>query len=139
MVQDLGSSNGTFVDGVRVSQAKLKPGSQLQLADVELAYDAPGQQQEGAWLELEGQRHPVPATGVRIGRSSKNDIRLSDNLASRRHAQIEQRNSEFIITDVGSTNGTFVNQQLVHRHVLCDGDEIRIGNSRMCFRAIDKT
>jgi pSer/pThr/pTyr-binding forkhead associated (FHA) protein/subtilisin family serine protease len=138
MVEDLGSSNGTFVDGVRAPRAKLKPGSRLQLGDVELTYDAPGRQREGAHLELEGQRHPVPATGITIGRSSDNDIRLSDNLASRRHAQIQRQVSEFVITDLDSTNGTFVNGRPVREQLLRDGDEIRIGNTRIRFQEDDR-
>jgi pSer/pThr/pTyr-binding forkhead associated (FHA) protein len=133
-VEDLGSSNGTFVDGERVSRAVLKPGSQLRLGDVLLTYDALSLQREGAWLQVRGQRYPVSMRGIRVGRSSDNNVHLSDELASRRHAHIERRGTEFIITDLGSTNGTFVNNRPVYEQSLQDGDEIRIGNTLVRFR-----
>jgi pSer/pThr/pTyr-binding forkhead associated (FHA) protein/subtilisin family serine protease len=132
-VEDLGSSNGTFVDGQRVSRALLKPGSQLQLGDVIITYDAPERQREGAWLEMGERRYPVPTAGITIGRSSDNDIHLNDPLASRRHAHIDRQGTEFVITDLDSTNGTFVNERLVRQQSLSDGDEIRIGDTRMRF------
>jgi pSer/pThr/pTyr-binding forkhead associated (FHA) protein len=133
-VEDLGSANGTFVNGERVSQAVLKPGSQLRLGDVKLTYDAPpGQREEGAWLEVGGRYHPVPTMGISVGRSSDNDIRLSDELVSRRHANIDRQGIGFMITDLGSTNGTFVNGQPVRQQPLRDGDEIRIGDTRVHF------
>jgi len=136
-VDDLGSSNGTFVDGERVSRATLRPGCRLRLGDVVLAYDTPEQRQEGAWLEIGGQRYPVPPTGVIVGRSSHSDIRLGDGLASRRHAQIDRQGPGFIITDLGSTNGTFVNERPVHQQLLRDGDELRMGATRLRFHRVD--
>jgi pSer/pThr/pTyr-binding forkhead associated (FHA) protein/subtilisin family serine protease len=132
-VEDLGSSNGTFVDGERVSHAVLKPGTQLRLGDVVLTYDTPGRQPEGAWLEVRGRHYAVPPTGISVGRSKGSDINIGDELASRRHAHVDRRGTEFIITDLGSTNGTFVNDRPVREQLLRDGDEIRIGNTLVRF------
>jgi pSer/pThr/pTyr-binding forkhead associated (FHA) protein len=76
----------------------------------------------------------VPATGISIGTTSDNDLRVSDELASRRHARVDREGDEFTITDLGSTNGTFVNRRRVRHEFLHDGDEIRIGLSQVRFR-----
>ena len=62
------------------------------------------------------------------GRHSDNDIIIMDELASRQHAEIECYGNRAIIRDVGSTNGTYVNQKLlVEPKLLTTGDQIRIG------------
>jgi pSer/pThr/pTyr-binding forkhead associated (FHA) protein len=134
IVEDLGSVNGTFVDGERVTHAVLKAGSRLRLGDVELIYDLTVEHRTDAWLEVGGRRHWVPATGISIGTTSDNDLRVSDELASRRHARVDREGDEFTITDLGSTNGTFVNRRRVRHEFLHDGDEIRIGLSQVRFR-----
>jgi pSer/pThr/pTyr-binding forkhead associated (FHA) protein len=133
-VQDLGSANGTFINDRRVSRAQLTLGDRLRLGDVELKYGTTEGRRSGAWLEIDGKRYPVRASGTTIGRTADSDIRLSDELASRRHARIEQRNSEFVITDLNSTNGTYVNGRRVHQQPLRGGDEIRVGRIQMRFR-----
>lgn len=72
----------------------------------------------------------------RIGRSEENDLCINDELSSREHALIEQVRSEsdddrtdFILRDLNSTNGTFVNHNPVTAHLLVDGDMIRIGQT----------
>lgn len=63
-----------------------------------------------------------------IGRHSDNDIQILDEMASRQHAVIECLDDRAIIRDVGSTNGTYVNQKLlVEPQELTTGDQIRIG------------
>ncbi|MBE9507856.1 MAG: FHA domain-containing protein [Chloroflexi bacterium] len=94
-------------------------------------------QQVSAWLEIGDVRHPVPASGLTIGRSSDNDLHLADTLASRLHARIELKGDVFVLTDVGSANGTFVNEQRIRQQPLHDGDEIRIGSSRLRFRTVN--
>ncbi len=63
-----------------------------------------------------------------LGRKSDNDIVINDELASRLHAEIECQGDRVIITDLGSTNGTFVNQRrLTESHAIKPGDQIRLG------------
>ena len=132
-VEDLQSSNGTFVNGERVRRAVLAPGDRLRIGDVEMTYRAPQGRTPEAWLEISGERYPVPASGLTIGRSRENEIPLADPLASRRHARVEPRHDALVLVDLDSANGTFVNEQRVQQHVLRDGDEIRIGNTRIAF------
>jgi pSer/pThr/pTyr-binding forkhead associated (FHA) protein len=133
-VEDLGSANGVFVNGRRVSRAVLSPGDQLRLGDVELMFQAAGAAQAQAWLEIGASRHPLSAEGTSIGRSRDNDVHVADERASRRHARIELRQGFFVILDLDSVNGTFVNGQRVMRQALSNGDEILIGETRLRFR-----
>lgn len=71
-----------------------------------------------------------------IGRAALSDIPLAgDNLVSRRHAMILRRAGGWCITDLGSRNGTFVNETPVAGELaLRPGDEIRLGASRLIYR-----
>jgi len=63
-----------------------------------------------------------------VGRSESSDMRVSDRLVSRRHAEIERAHGQYVLRDCGSRNGTFVNgQRISEPHILRDGDEIQIG------------
>jgi pSer/pThr/pTyr-binding forkhead associated (FHA) protein len=136
-VEDLASSNGTFVNGERVTQAVLRPGSRLRLGDMELTYATEGREQAGAWLQVGEKHYSIPPAGATIGRSTNSDVRLDDQLASRRHARIDRREGEFVISDLESTNGTFVNERPVHLEPLRDGDTIRIGRTYLHFYSQD--
>src|SRR5437867_1962386 len=70
-----------------------------------------------------------------IGRAASNQIVLSDDKVSRRHAIVHaQGENEFWLVDLGSSNGTFVNGRRVTQPIqLCDQDEIEIGQFRLVF------
>lgn len=74
---------------------------------------------------------------VTIGRAPTNDVDLSsDSKASRLHAALERLAAGWCIRDLSSRNGTFVNDVRVDRDLpLHPGDEIRVGNTRLVFRA----
>lgn len=132
-LEDLESSNGSFVDGERVVSASLTRGSRIRFGDATLTLASPSSETTMAWLEMEEERFRLSASEVIIGRSSDAFMRLTDQLASRRHARIDRRGSIFVLTDLNSTNGTFVNDRSVHDHVLRDGDRIRIGRTQLKF------
>ena len=71
---------------------------------------------------------------VTLGRLPESDIVVADPGASRQHARITNANGEFVLTDLGSTNGTLVNDETVHDRVLDDGDRITIGDTVLEFR-----
>jgi hypothetical protein len=71
-----------------------------------------------------------------IGRLADCAVTVSDANTSRHHAQISRSGSGFVITDLGSTNGTSVNgERLVADHRLADGDIITIGSVSVRFEA----
>ncbi len=73
-------------------------------------------------------------TGMTVGRSPDNAI-VVDNLAvSGHHAKIEQVGTNYVLTDLQSTNGTFVNEKKVMSQHLEDGDSITIGKHTILFK-----
>jgi pSer/pThr/pTyr-binding forkhead associated (FHA) protein len=66
---------------------------------------------------------------VTVGRLPESDVVVNDPGASRHHAQIEQRDGGYVLTDLGSTNGTLVNDQPVTTYRLQLGDRITIGET----------
>ncbi len=69
-----------------------------------------------------------------LGRSVGNDVAIQDEKMSGRHARIECNKQGFRIVDLGSTNGTYVNDQKVHEASLRPGDVIRMGETTLEFR-----
>jgi hypothetical protein len=66
-----------------------------------------------------------------IGRAPECSIVLSDTNVSRRHAQVALHDGSVVVTDLGSTNGTFLNGRRVTRATVRPGDELMIGTSRL--------
>ena len=84
-----------------------------------------------------GMDFPLTKAVITIGRGSDNDIVLSDEQVSRRHAEIRRQDDNFIITDLNSTNGTFVNELRIQKaQSLQHGDRIDIGTSSFLFQMI---
>jgi hypothetical protein len=69
-----------------------------------------------------------------IGRLAESDVPVSDPGVSRRHAEVRRQNGDFVLTDLGSTNGTRVNEAVVGERVLEEGDRITIGRTVLEFR-----
>lgn len=77
---------------------------------------------------------PLESTLVSLGRGLGNDVILEDTRVSRHHAQLRYRQRRFWVTDLGSTNGTFVNGQRVTETALRDGDVLSLGGLELTFR-----
>jgi ABC transport system ATP-binding/permease protein len=158
LVEDAGSTNGTFVDGERIQQWRITATSLIRLGD----------RADGPSIELAPLALPVPAVAgedhrasdvvattaggqeadsdlgritvvhqlmraVRIGRSTDNDIVVNDLQASRHHAELRGDSTRgWEIVDLSSHNGTFVNGQRINSAPLADGDIVTIG--RQLFR-----
>ena len=71
----------------------------------------------------------IESAEIVIGRASNASVRLLDDGISRRHARILQVGPDLLIEDLGSSNGTLVNDRQITRHALRDGDKIRLGSS----------
>jgi DNA-binding NarL/FixJ family response regulator len=81
-----------------------------------------------------GKRIEMNAEELTVGRASQNDMVLEDQLVSRLHAIFMRRGDVVLVEDLGSHNGTYVNNERVHQiRQLHHGDTITIGNSRAMF------
>jgi pSer/pThr/pTyr-binding forkhead associated (FHA) protein len=70
-----------------------------------------------------------PTAITRIGRETDNDVVLDDKATSRHHAQIQFQEGKYVLTDLGSANGTLVNDRRVPGSTLSEGDLIKIGQN----------
>jgi pSer/pThr/pTyr-binding forkhead associated (FHA) protein len=61
-------------------------------------------------------------------------IVVNDKQVSRRHAVIKREGTNYVLEDVGTFNGTYVNQQRIQRHTLAQGDSIRLGQTVFTYR-----
>ena len=73
------------------------------------------------------------AGAITVGRESSNFIQLDDNEVSRRHAEIRRVDGTFVVGDLKSSNGTFVNNRRVERAELSSGDQIQVGRTVMVY------
>lgn len=72
----------------------------------------------------------IPVT-MTLGREPSNTVHLNDNEVSRVHAKIIPRDNAFILQDLDSTNGTYVNDKRIVEVELRDNDHVVLGNSRI--------
>ncbi len=168
LLTDLGSTNGTFIDGVQLTPHQkypLKIGQFVVMGDLTLYVEAPetvgvmhsasgtmvmpgeafALQDTGSGVRVGEPKTmldaevPVAPTSVRtmnltghekvsIGRASDNQVVLNHPMVSRYHAVLERMGKRFVIKDLRSTNGIYVNEQRIEREAyLKDWDQIRIG------------
>jgi diguanylate cyclase (GGDEF)-like protein len=80
-----------------------------------------------------GKKYNLDQQAMIIGRSSKSDIQVDQESVSRNHAKIINTGKSIIMRDLGSTNGTYVNDELIDEYVLRDGDFIKIGRTIFKF------
>ncbi len=82
-----------------------------------------------------GRRYSLGGRALTLGRGDSCDIRINDQSVSRAHARVECGPDGYDLSDLQSTNGTFVNDQPVSTHRLRDGDYVRVGNCIYRFLA----
>lgn len=82
--------------------------------------------------KYKGGEVPLPENReIIIGRSHNIDITLLEDMVSRKHARIYREGDHYVIEDLNSTNGTFVNGNRIKKQILKEGDRILIGTSMM--------
>jgi hypothetical protein len=89
-----------------------------------------------AWLvslDADSTRHAITKTAVRIGRKPDNDLVMRNDSVSSHHAEILRRGDEFMIADLGASNGVFVSGKRVEKSPLENGDIIELGEVRLRF------
>ena len=84
-------------------------------------------------LDIDGQRYLLTGPVTVIGRGSEADIIVDDSGVSRRHLGIRLTQGHAIATDLGSTNGTFVEGHRVDAATLLDGNTLTVGRTRIMF------
>jgi diguanylate cyclase (GGDEF)-like protein len=80
-----------------------------------------------------GRRIPLGSEPLVIGRSAKCDVVIEQESVSRNHARIAHDGRGYVVQDLGSTNGTYVNDVLIDRSSLRDGDQIKVGRTIFKF------
>lgn len=80
-----------------------------------------------------GTRFDLGERAVQLGRSMHNEVRILDTEASRNHASIQRVRDQYVITDRNSSNGTYVNGELIRSKPLVNGDQIQIGRTLLLF------
>lgn len=181
-IMDLGSSNGTFVNGVelpvKVEQA-LRDGDAVQVGPFQLHFHAqPASVAAVGRARVIGETAAAPAASVAaaagrrpgrtvilppslparlvvstpewsrefplqkdsvtLGREPDNDIMIAADVVSRHHAVLQKRESGYLITDLGSTNGINQAGRLLKEKLLAPGDYVCIGqNVTLEYRAAE--
>lgn len=81
----------------------------------------------------EGETVSLCADVLTVGRSPHSDLFLDDVTVSRHHARVLADMDGFLVEDLNSLNGTYVNRRRIERHRLVDGDELQIGKFKLAF------
>lgn len=80
-----------------------------------------------------GERFYIDADELSVGRDPESDIFLNDVTVSRSHAALRRSPEGVTVEDAGSLNGTYVNDVLVDKALLHDGDALQVGRFRMIY------
>jgi adenylate cyclase len=84
-------------------------------------------------ISAEGSRDVDLGPFTTIGRHPDNSLQLLDRIVSKNHATITLQTGQYLLKDLQSLNGTFVNGVRVWEHTLRDGDDVSMGNTRLVF------
>jgi hypothetical protein len=130
-----------FETGEKMKRGDLKVEAELTEetgpapADAPAPPPTPSSPQAGpARLVMDGREVPIDRDTMVIGRLQGSEVEVDDPGASRRHAEIRKDGDRFVLVDLGSTNGTLVNDSPVAEQALEDGDRITIGRTVIEFR-----
>ncbi len=154
-VEDLGSGNGTFYRGRRVERQKLADGDEVVIdpfvLQVRIRKDNRAQPDEptldGPLARLDVINSPglaqnsyaIATSGLTMGRSETRDIVIPDPASSRHHCSVFFQDGHYVLRDMGSANGVYVNGYRVKEAVLNDGDRVQVGNTELRFVLDDAT
>lgn len=140
-LEDLKSANGVFVGDARICEpVELAPGVvvslggyALRLADelsatVPAPTLAPGIVLLGTNAPCAGLRVDVPNEGLYVGRSAECELVIDDPSVSRRHARVVLETGALVVQDLGSSNGSFINDVKIERQQAAPGDRLRFGD-----------
>lgn len=150
VLQDF-SRNGTFANGQRVQKVKLKDGDQLRIGQNIMLVHLTSSVGTGLLDSRKTTPHRLPPVitliphivvkgledgvtqpfsedRITVGRRTDNQVILDGDNISRNHMAVERRDGKYFVSDIGSANGTYLNEEQVELAELNDGDRLRIGN-----------
>ena len=136
-VRDLGSSNGSFIDGRRLPENQWTPlllGQSLSLGSFRvppatLTDWTESLEEEAPESAARTERATIPDDGaILLGRSPECDVVIDDPQVSWEHARISGKAGRWTIADLGSSNGTFLNGSKIKRAALHPEDQLFLGN-----------
>jgi signal transduction histidine kinase len=81
----------------------------------------------------QGSRFELTEPIIRVGRDPSSTVQLHDTEVSRQHAEIRRVEADYAVSDLNSSNGTFVNGQRVRHHRLSSGDQLQLGSTLMLY------
>jgi ABC-type multidrug transport system ATPase subunit/pSer/pThr/pTyr-binding forkhead associated (FHA) protein len=133
-IEDLGSSNGTYINGKKVIISNLKYGDTLKIgADINFDWNLLNpylRNQQSGTLQQNASKVVMDKTDkstITIGRTADNDIVIKNIKVSRNHARVIKFGNEWQIEDLNSSNGTFVNGKKIQDALFTRYDNITIG------------
>lgn len=158
-IEDLGSSNGTKVNGRKVTKFELQDGDVIAVGNTSLKFldiDAGPSEEEEIAIEEEswgddeisleqrvfvvlhgggrdGDVIDLPQGRVTVGRNAKHAIRIKEASVSGDHAALVRDGDDVTLEDLGSSNGTFVGGRQIEQALLDSGVEVRFGQVRATF------
>lgn len=135
IIRDHATAEGfRFLGPIRLRFTEDEDGT-VGLFRVDTGFDERPPSEHHGYLELpDGQRVGLGVQTTTIGRVPESTIVLTDPNASRHHAEIALDGDSFELVDLGSTNGSKVNGEVISRQLLADGDELTFGTIRLRFR-----
>ncbi len=161
LLEDL-SRNGTYLNGERVTQAQLRDGDQIRVGQNILLVQLSSGVKTGLLTSKsttphrgvppaiefkphivvkgleEGVTQPFGEDRITIGRRSDNHLVLEAENISRQHLAIERQEGRYLARDLGSANGTFLNDQRIDLVQLNDGDRLRIGSFTLTVNLLEQ-
>lgn len=131
-VKDLGSTNGTFVNGQKVFQQVIKPDDKLMVGSIMVDWETAFQTSHGGKAESSIKEEPFAKAKktITVGSSNDNDIVINDDYVSSHHAKISLlKNGNYYLQDLGSSNGCFVNGARVIAKNFSNTDVVKLFNT----------
>lgn len=133
-IKDLGSTNGTFVNGERVTQKIIDPGDKVEVATCLVNWLAAFTEPEtsGQFSTIKEEPFSKIRKTISIGTASENDIVLTESFVSNYHATISLlKNGGYYIRDLSSSNGTFVNGARIETKNFTKTDAVKIASANL--------